>query len=65
MSQDIGGEEVARLVSAIRVGMCHVVFRLGFACSSTECRVEWVIVEKAHAVVGIKAVIERRVDSCW
>ena len=35
LSEDIGGEEVARLVSAIGVGMCHIVFRLGFACSST------------------------------
>jgi hypothetical protein len=45
--------------------MCHVVFRLGFACGSTECRVERVIVEKAHAVVSIIAVIEGRIDSCW
>jgi hypothetical protein len=45
--------------------MGHVVVCLGFACSSTECGVERVVLEKAHAVVGIVTIVKGRVDSCW
>lgn len=65
LSKNVRGEEVARLVRAIRVRVGLVVICLGLACGSTQSRVVRVFVEKAHAVVGIVAIVKRRVNGCW
>lgn len=65
LGEDVAGEKVARLVFAIRIGMRHVVIGLSFAGRGTERGVVWVIVKQTHAGVGIVAIVQGRVDSCW
>ena len=60
LGKDVRVEEVARLIFAIGVGVGLLVISLGLACSSTESRVVRVVVGKAHAVVGIVAVVKGR-----
>lgn len=65
LGEDVRVEEVARLVLALRVRVGLLVIGLGLACSSAESRIVRVVVEKAHAVVGIVAVVKGCRDTSW
>lgn len=70
LGQNVAGEEVARLVVAVGVNEVILVeVSLRLASGGAQSRVEWTIVEEAHAVVGIVVLAvlldQRSVDGSW
>jgi hypothetical protein len=70
LSQDVAGEEVARLVLAVRVSEVVLVeISLGLAGGGTKSGIKWAIIEETHAVVGVVVLTilldQRCVDSRW
>lgn len=65
LSEDVRVVEVARLVLAIRARVCLLVLSLSLACGSAEGGIVGVIVEEAHAIVGVVSTVKGCRDTSW
>lgn len=63
LGEDVGGEEVARLVGAVSSRVVLVVCCLSLTSSGAQRGIVRVVVEQPHSVVGILAVVEGSIDS--